>query len=149
MTKQAAADANGTTKCFYLWEKKHSKFSRSICACLCFFLLFSSSSSQMNHVSGVRNLHMAAQRKTYEYAKSICCAKTCSSGPPVNVKVLPLQPRNTARAQWADLLQLCRSHSSSGCDPMHFKILLRVRMLMLISPMCFINSKCPHSSNQL
>lgn len=40
-------------------------------------------SSWTNRVSGVRNLHMADKRMSYEYAKSISCTRTWSSGPPV------------------------------------------------------------------
>lgn len=39
---------------------------------------------RLNPAFGARDLHMATKRMSYEYAKSICCRKTWSSGPPVN-----------------------------------------------------------------
>lgn len=47
-----------------------------------FFSFVCSFRCQMNHISAVRNLHMAAER-LYEYAKCLYCTTTCSSGPPI------------------------------------------------------------------
>lgn len=61
-------------------------------------------SSWTNGVSGGRNLHLADKRMSYEYAKSICCTKTWSSGPPVK----STNRRNVNAAE-----ELCLSSSSS------------------------------------
>lgn len=74
--KLAAAGSNDATTCLLVKKLTLNSAEASALVCGLFWGFFPL--PIMNHVSGVRNLHMAAKRMPDEHAKSICC----SSGPP-------------------------------------------------------------------
>lgn len=74
--KLAAAGSNDATQCLLVKKLLLNSAEASALVCGLFWGFFPL--PIMNHVSGVRNLHMAAKRMPDEYAKSICC----SSGSP-------------------------------------------------------------------